>query len=458
VRWRAAPEIPPDPILEGERERIWRGFWRFVGSGQAGVFMLVIGGLGGVTAGYLAQTKDLDPLATGEWAVAGVIGVPLLFCLAVLLATWRGTLKAQRDDARAEVLRLRRPEDSLARLSEDLGSFVLRVDATKPAHLPIAGDIFTKDGMLAIQAAQRQEAERVDEWWRRNMAEYHADLRQRLVEYLRQPGREQLRADYIKLVNVPSSLADLKVIGEALGQVEAGGPNDEGEDRQPQIRRQAIGRVLVELDVAKGAIQRACAESTWWVEPLSLVAWQQTADMLAEAGFTKAHKATRVAYRHIADLNQRAGETREAMEASFDYDPPPGLYPSTGGGLNEEFAATVHAIELAEAELESVESESLRVAADIDRQPGGLAEALSEADKEGSRVLADAASLEPLGNLGFRDDLLRRADAWIDRVSDALSKHDERDMLLRWTNDPRWLYGTPQPITREQIQRLSRSS
>lgn len=70
----------------------------------------------------------------------------------------------------------------------------------------------------------------------------------------------------------------------------------------------------------------------------------------------------------------------------------------------------------------------------------------------GKRLLGEAASFEPVGNVGGLDDLLRRGEAWVDRVSDAFADHDEPEMHERWTNDPRWRDG-PTPITREQIDR-----
>lgn len=424
--------------------------------------MILLGGVGGVAAGYVAQTKKLDPLATGEWALIGVIGVPLLFCLVVLVAVWRGTLKQQRDEARHEVARLTRTADADVQLAEDFGAFVLAVRAIKPAHLPASGNPFTEEGMLALQTSIRGQEEKMDDWRRRVMAEYHTDFRPRIIEFLRQPGRERLRADYIKLVNEPDSLDDLEMLGEALARpVRRSAEPSAQAQRQTEILRQAIGRILVELGSAKGAIERAAADDEWWVEPLSRSSWQQSADLLAGAGFDDAHKAARIAYRQIAELDQRAEETRAAMDAAYDYDPPSGMRPSTGGGLADEFRTTIHTIDTAEAALESVKAQIGRdvgvtaiPVVHIADQRESLPRALAESDKEGTRVLADAASLEPIGNLGFRDDVLRRADVWVDGVSDTLSKHDERDLLLRWTNDSRWQVPAPEPITRDQIQRF----
>jgi hypothetical protein len=83
----------------------------------------------------------------------------------------------------------------------------------------------------------------------------------------------------------------------------------------------------------------------------------------------------------------------------------------------------------------------------------GLDDALAAERAAGKRLLAEAASLEPAGNLGLLDDLLRRNDTWVDRVSDALTDHDEPEMRERWTNDLRWNPSRPMPITRDQIDR-----
>lgn len=108
------------------------------------------------------------------------------------------------------------PADADAQLADDLGGLVFAAHATKPMRLPLAGDIFTEAGNLAFRTSMRREDEKLDEWWRGIMADYHARLRPRLVEFLRQPGREQLLADYMKLVNEPGSLDDLETVGEAL--------------------------------------------------------------------------------------------------------------------------------------------------------------------------------------------------------------------------------------------------
>ncbi len=65
-----------------------------------------------------------------------------------------------------------------------------------------------------------------------------------------------------------------------------------------------------------------------------------------------------------------------------------------------------------------------------------LADALIEAVRVGRRLLAEAGELEPIGNLPHVDDLVRRYNAWEERVSDALAADEDapaewRDLWLR---------------------------
>lgn len=65
-----------------------------------------------------------------------------------------------------------------------------------------------------------------------------------------------------------------------------------------------------------------------------------------------------------------------------------------------------------------------------------LAVVLTIAVRTGRRLLAEAGKLEPIGNLPHVDDLVRRYNAWEERVSDALASDEEaptewRDLWLR---------------------------
>jgi hypothetical protein len=128
---------------------------------------------------------------------------------------------------------------------------------------------------------------------------------------------------------------------------------DVANDAQRELER-AIGRVLDELESAKGAVERAVAEGEWWIEPLSMDDWKGSADTLAGGGLSEAHKAARVAYRHIADLNSRAKETYEAMVGHYEFDVPPGRRPRTDGihDCDQVLDAAIAAIRQAEVELE----------------------------------------------------------------------------------------------------------
>jgi hypothetical protein len=79
---------------------------------------------------------------------------------------------------------------------------------------------------------------------------------------------------------------------------------DENADRQQERLRLAIGRLLAELEVARGAIEKSVsAVGTSHVPMLSTAAWDSGADLLSGAGLDEAHKATRIAYRHISELS-----------------------------------------------------------------------------------------------------------------------------------------------------------
>jgi hypothetical protein len=78
-------------------------------------------------------------------------------------------------------------------------------------------------------------------------------------------------------------------------------PHDERREQQQQELRRAIGRLLAELEIARSALERAASDSR--VPIIGTDAWQASADSLAEAGLHRAHKATRIAYRFIAELS-----------------------------------------------------------------------------------------------------------------------------------------------------------
>lgn len=134
----------------------------------------------------------------------------------------------------------------------------------------------------------------------------------------------------------------------------------------PQARvnnRRAIGRILTELERASNVIEEARLEETWWLTPLPSDDWQAAADALTGAGLTEAHRATRVAYSNIANLNDRAGEARGALVHELEMngaDFPPSVRASLndvpfGGDIDRlrEAASTIsNAITALEAALE----------------------------------------------------------------------------------------------------------
>jgi hypothetical protein len=134
-------------------------------------------------------------------------------------------------------------------------------------------------------------------------------------------------------------------------------PPDPGEDHNRQELRQAVGRILAELENARGAIERASFEEEWWLVPLQTQDWSRSADTLMRAGLDKAHKATRIAYRHITELNSLAKETHEAAVDHLTIvgaDVPAGIRPSADGN-DAVFREAVTAIRRAEAELEKAQ-------------------------------------------------------------------------------------------------------
>lgn len=82
-------------------------------------------------------------------------------------------------------------------------------------------------------------------------------------------------------------------------------PTDDRVDQQREQLRQAIGRLLSELEVARGAIEKAIEQGLGSspIPLLSTAAWEAGADLLSGAGLDGAHKATRIAYRHISELS-----------------------------------------------------------------------------------------------------------------------------------------------------------
>jgi hypothetical protein len=95
------PQPPSDdPLGEAEWPRIRRDFWEVIGSGQAGLVLLVVGVLVAAAATWIAQDNHLDVLATAEWAVGLGLGIPFLFAVMVFFRVAFRVPKAQRDAAR----------------------------------------------------------------------------------------------------------------------------------------------------------------------------------------------------------------------------------------------------------------------------------------------------------------------------------------------------------------------
>ncbi len=134
-------------------------------------------------------------------------------------------------------------------------------------------------------------------------------------------------------------------------------PPDPGGDQEQQELRQAVGRLLAELENARGAIERAARTNEWWLASLQTQDWNNSADTLVKAGLYEVHKATRIAYREIGELNTLAKEAGEAMRDGLitaGADVQAGMRPSTGGEGEKLWAAST-SIEQAEAKLEKVQ-------------------------------------------------------------------------------------------------------
>lgn len=79
---------------------------------------------------------------------------------------------------------------------------------------------------------------------------------------------------------------------------------DERINQQREQLRQAIGRLLAELEVAKGSIEKVVnGVGNSHIPLLSTAAWETGADLLSGAGLDDAHKAARIAYRHVSELS-----------------------------------------------------------------------------------------------------------------------------------------------------------
>jgi hypothetical protein len=117
------PLHQPDDLLgESEGPRIRREFWDAVGSGQAGLALLVIGVLAAAVAAWIAQANELDATATVEWAVGLGLGIPLVMCITVFFRIAFRVPRRQRDEARAAYVRQR--EAAEANLILDLADGV----------------------------------------------------------------------------------------------------------------------------------------------------------------------------------------------------------------------------------------------------------------------------------------------------------------------------------------------
>ncbi len=90
---------------------------------QFPVFYL-LGGVGAVAGGILANSEHLDSLAIGEWSVAGLIGPPAFVCLVIFCAIRWHTPTKQRNEARK----------ALAEKNEQIAELTTRVQSLASAE------------------------------------------------------------------------------------------------------------------------------------------------------------------------------------------------------------------------------------------------------------------------------------------------------------------------------------
>lgn len=104
-RWHSSRPAPEDSQSEREGERVRRVFWEVFGSGPCGLFVAVVSVLAAALATLIAQESAG---ATALWAAGLGLGVIGLAAGVALVVAWRRTLLGQRDEARLEVVKLRR--------------------------------------------------------------------------------------------------------------------------------------------------------------------------------------------------------------------------------------------------------------------------------------------------------------------------------------------------------------
>ncbi len=286
------------------------------------------------------------------FAIGGTLGGALVLGGLALVGLLLAAPIRQRNELRAAI---GNHEQSRADGADDIvNRFSAWVRATRAAlpepphhHGPLV--YFNRDAQeqrhVELAAAQQRYRETKDDVERTARREYHEQFREPLLKIIgnRHP----------QIADSPQSVNDLEEIKRIVVQRVATGPQTQSsEEARARVLQRAIGLLLNELAAAKSVIEVALERETYWSEEDAPKTdeWQKVGADLTEHGLIEAHAACSAAFARIASLNQDALNTWRAMEAHYDYDPPPGTAPTIKGN-ETAFSTVIDTIAAAEAAL-----------------------------------------------------------------------------------------------------------
>lgn len=151
-------------------------------------------------------------------AIGAGVGALIVLGPVVFLATLTVAPHRQRNQARAEVERLR---GSRSMLVHEFDRFLAWARTARPrdrGSIVMFAEVGSPE-QLANQQSMQEDSQAKDSWRRQILSRYHMEFSAQILALLRQPGSEQLQVDYSNVVTEPKGLDDLEEIRGVLDQL-----------------------------------------------------------------------------------------------------------------------------------------------------------------------------------------------------------------------------------------------
>lgn len=341
----------PDDIDQGALARAWEDlrhlsthWWRFRIPAACLTVAFAIKGA------FLSS--DASPVERGALAVGGTLGGGLLLgtvAFAILLLT---TPIRQRNEMRNAVRASSLPPgENAPALVQRYSAWVQMVRATLPEFPRSRGLWLVSDWAAGEKrradrwAAVERYRESKDEAERAARREYHEQFRESLMSLFDRGRRD--------LADNPQTITDFEEIERAIVRLLAARRQMPPDEAVRRVLRRSEALLLGELREGKGTVEAALERQTFWERDggPKTGRWTELGSDLIELGLADVHTVVSIAYSRLEALDGDALSTWSAMEAHYDYDPPPGMRPSIKGS-EAALRAALEAIAAAEVAVE----------------------------------------------------------------------------------------------------------